>query len=182
MGRRRKHKRKRHRVHGQYADRRSIHRSEKDGVNGTVSSTKPLSYGGNLIDGFQLTFENGRITDVKAEQGEEILKELIETDEGSHYLGEIALVAHDSPISKSNILFYNTLFDENASNHLAIGSAYAFNIEGGKQMSREELAKEGLNESITHVDFMIGSGEMNIDGITADGKREPIFRNGNWAI
>ncbi|MCY8399778.1 aminopeptidase [Bacillus haynesii] len=155
---------------------------KKDGVNGTVSSTKPLSYGGNLIDGFTLTFENGRITDVKAEQGEEILKELIETDEGSHYLGEIALVAHDSPISKSNILFYNTLFDENASNHLAIGSAYAFNIEGGKQMSREELAKEGLNESITHVDFMIGSGEMNIDGITADGKRESIFRNGNWAI
>ncbi|TWK60192.1 Aminopeptidase 2 [Bacillus licheniformis] len=155
---------------------------KKDGVNGTVSSTKPLSYGGNLIDGFTLTFKNGRITDVKAEQGEEILKELIETDEGSHYLGEIALVAHDSPISKSNILFYNTLFDENASNHLAIGSAYAFNIEGGKQMSREELAKEGLNESITHVDFMIGSGEMNIDGITADGKREPIFRNGNWAI
>ncbi|MFT0802412.1 aminopeptidase [Bacillus swezeyi] len=155
---------------------------KKDGVNGTVSSTKPLSYGGNIIDGFTLTFENGRITDVKAEQGEDILKELIDTDEGSRYLGEIALVAHDSPISKSNILFYNTLFDENASNHLAIGSAYAFNIEGGKKMTREELSKEGLNESITHVDFMIGSGEMDIDGITADGKREPIFRKGNWAF
>ena len=155
---------------------------KKDGVNGTVSSTKPLSYGGNIIDGFTLTFENGRITDVKAEQGEDILKELVETDEGSHYLGEVALVAHDSPISKSNILFYNTLFDENASNHLAIGSGYAFNIEGGKEMTREQLAKEGLNESITHVDFMIGSGEMDIDGITADGKREPIFRNGNWAL
>lgn len=102
-------------------------------MNGTVSSTKPLSYGGNIIDGFTLTFENGRIIDVKAEEGEEILKELIDTDEGSHYLGEIALVAHDSPISNSNILFYNTLFDENASNHLAIGSAYAFNIEGGKR-------------------------------------------------
>ncbi|WP_277714657.1 aminopeptidase [Bacillus atrophaeus] len=155
---------------------------QKDGVNGTVSSTKPLSYGGNIIDNFTLTFKNGRIVDIKAEKGEDILKELVETDEGSHYLGEVALVPYDSPISKSDILFYNTLFDENASNHLAIGSAYAFNIEGGKQMSREELVKEGLNESITHVDFMIGSKDMSIDGITADGKREPVFRNGNWAF
>ncbi|MHA7766372.1 aminopeptidase [Bacillus atrophaeus] len=155
---------------------------QKDGVNGTVSSTKPLSYGGNIIDNFTLTFKNGRIVDIKAEKGEDILKELVETDEGSHYLGEVALVPYDSPISKSDILFYNTLFDENASNHLAIGSAYAFNIESGKQMSREELVKEGLNESITHVDFMIGSKDMSIDGITADGKREPVFRNGNWAF
>ncbi|MCY7945477.1 aminopeptidase [Bacillus atrophaeus] len=155
---------------------------QKDGVNGTVSSTKPLSYGGNIIDNFTLTFKNGRIVDIKAEKGEDILKELVETDEGSHYLGEVALVPYDSPISKSDILFFNTLFDENASNHLAIGSAYAFNIEGGKQMSREELVKEGLNESITHVDFMIGSKDMSIDGITADGKREPVFRNGNWAF
>ncbi|MCY8840967.1 aminopeptidase [Bacillus atrophaeus] len=155
---------------------------QKDGVNGTVSSTKPLSYRGNIIDNFTLTFKNGRIVDIKAEKGEDILKELVETDEGSHYLGEVALVPYDSPISKSDILFYNTLFDENASNHLAIGSAYAFNIEGGKQMSREELVKEGLNESITHVDFMIGSKDMSIDGITADGKREPVFRNGNWAF
>ncbi|MCY8512481.1 aminopeptidase [Bacillus atrophaeus] len=155
---------------------------QKDGVNGTVSSTKPLSYGGNIIDNFTLTFKNGRIVDIKAEKGEDILKELVETDEGSHYIGEVALVPYDSPISKSDILFYNTLFDENASNHLAIGSAYAFNIEGGKQMSREELVKEGLNESITHVDFMIGSKDMSIDGITADGKREPVFRNGNWAF
>ncbi|MCY8997076.1 aminopeptidase [Bacillus inaquosorum] len=155
---------------------------QKDGIDGVVSSTKPLSYGGNIIENFTLTFENGRIVDIKAEKGEDILKELVETDEGSHYLGEVALVPYDSPISQSNILFYNTLFDENASNHLAIGSAYAFNIEGGKQMSREELVKEGLNESITHVDFMVGSQDMNIDGITADGKREPIFRNGNWAF
>ncbi|MCG8395418.1 aminopeptidase [Bacillus atrophaeus] len=155
---------------------------QKDGVNGIVSSTKPLSYGGNIIDNFTLIFKNGRIVDIKAEKGEDILKELVETDEGSHYLGEVALVPYDSPISKSDILFYNTLFDENASNHLAIGSAYAFNIEGGKQMSREELVKEGLNESITHVDFMIGSKDMSIDGITADGKREPVFRNGNWAF
>lgn len=152
----------------------------KTGVNGHVSSTKPLSYGGNIIDEFTVTFENGRITKVTAKEGEEVLKKLVETDEGSHYLGEIALVPHHSPISESNILFYNTLFDENASNHLAIGSAYAFCIEGGKTMSQEELEKNGLNTSITHVDFMIGSEQMNIDGITTDGQEEPIFRNGNW--
>ncbi|WP_243385901.1 aminopeptidase [Bacillus kexueae] len=155
---------------------------KKDGVNGVVSSTKPLSYGGNIIDNFSLTFENGRIVEVKAEKGEEILKKLVETDEGSHYLGEIALVPHESPISNSNILFYNTLFDENASNHLAIGSAYAFCIEGGKSMSEEELEANGLNQSITHVDFMIGSAEMDIDGILPDGTTTPIFRKGNWAF
>lgn len=154
----------------------------KTGVNGIVSSTKPLSFGGNIIDEFSLTFENGKIIDVKAKEGEEILKHLVETDEGSHYLGEVALVPHNSPISQSNILFFNTLFDENASNHLAIGSAYAFCIEGGKKMTTEELEEQGLNDSITHVDFMIGSAEMNIDGITADGKVESIFRNGDWAI
>lgn len=154
----------------------------KTGVNGVVSSTKPLSYGGNIIDRFSLTFENGRIVDVKAEEGEDILKRLVDTDEGSHYLGEVALVPFNSPISQSNTLFFNTLFDENASNHLAIGSAYAFCIEGGKKMSSEELEKNGLNESITHVDFMIGSAEMNIEGVTADGKTEAIFRNGNWAF
>jgi aminopeptidase len=154
----------------------------KTGVNGVVSSTKPLSYGGNIIDRFTLTFENGKIVDVKAEVGEEILKHLVETDEGSHYLGEVALVPYHSPISQSNILFYNTLFDENASNHLAIGSAYAFCIEGGKTMSADELKEHGINESLTHVDFMIGSAEMDIDGITADGKVEPIFRNGDWAF
>ncbi|MEK4533304.1 aminopeptidase [Solibacillus sp. FSL K6-1554] len=154
----------------------------KDGVNGYVSSTKPLSYGGNIIDNFKLTFENGRIVQVEAAQGEEVLKNLVATDEGSHYLGEVALVPFHSPISQSNILFYNTLFDENASNHLAIGSAYAFCIEGGKSMSSDELKAQGLNESITHVDFMIGSEQMNIDGVTADGQSEPVFRNGNWAF
>ncbi|WP_419956546.1 aminopeptidase [Neobacillus niacini] len=154
----------------------------RDGVNGTVASTKPLSYGGNIIDRFSVTFENGRIVDYKAEEGEEFLKRLVETDEGSHYLGEVALVPFNSPISQSNVLFYNTLFDENASNHLAIGSAYAFCIEGGKQMSSEELKENGLNDSITHVDFMIGSQEMNIDGIKADGTSEPVFRKGNWAF
>lgn len=154
----------------------------KDGVNGYVSSTKPLSYGGNIIDNFKITFENGRIVNVEAEQGEEVLKNLVATDEGSHYLGEVALVPFQSPISQSNILFYNTLFDENASNHLAIGSAYAFCLEGGKTMSREELLEHGLNQSITHVDFMIGSEKMNIDGITEDDQAEPVFRNGNWAF
>ncbi|MBB6675285.1 aminopeptidase [Cohnella nanjingensis] len=154
----------------------------KDGVNGYVSSTKPLSYGGNLIDGFKITFANGRIERVEAEQGQAILEKLVEADEGSHYLGEVALVPHRSPISESNILFYNTLFDENASNHLAIGSGYAFNIEGGKTMSPEQLAAHGVNASVTHVDFMIGSAEMDIDGIRRDGTVVPIFRAGNWAI
>lgn len=154
----------------------------KEGVNGYVSSTKPLSYGGNIIDDFKITFEKGRIVKVEAKQGEEVLKNLVATDEGSHYLGEVALVPHDSPISNSGLLFFNTLFDENASNHLAIGSAYAFCLEGGKTMSPEELMENGLNQSITHVDFMVGSAEMNIDGITEDGQREPVFRKGNWAF
>ncbi|WP_309478721.1 aminopeptidase [Brevibacillus agri] len=154
---------------------------KKDGVNGTVRSTKPLSYHGNVIENFTLTFEQGKIVSVSAEKGEEALKQLVATDEGSHYLGEVALVPHQSPISLSNIIFYNTLFDENASNHLAIGSAYSVNIEGGAAMSQEELAAHGINTSLVHVDFMIGSAEMNIDGETADGVREPLFRNGNWA-
>lgn len=154
----------------------------KYGVNGYVSSTKPLSYAGNIIDQFTITFKDGKIIKVEAKTGEDILKQLVETDEGSHYLGEVALVPHQSPISQSNILFYNTLFDENASNHFAIGSAYSFCLEGGKKMSKEELEKHGLNSSITHVDFMVGSADMNIDGITEDGKIEAIFRNGNWAF
>ncbi|MBE1555878.1 aminopeptidase [Sporosarcina limicola] len=154
----------------------------KTGVNGYVSSTKPLSYGGNIIDHFKITFKDGRILDVAAEQGEEVLKRLIDTDEGAKHLGEVALVPHASPISQSELLFYNTLFDENASNHLAIGSAYAFCIKGGKKMSREELEKNGLNQSITHVDFMIGSDKMDIDGILDDGSTEAVFRSGNWAF
>jgi aminopeptidase len=153
----------------------------KTGVNGYVTSTMPLSYGGNIINDFTLTFENGRIVSVKAKKGEEILKNLIATDEGSSYLGEVALVPFNSPISRSNVLFFNTLFDENASNHLAIGSPYPICLEGGKTMISEELVKNVFNESITHVDFMIGSAEMDIDGITADGTREAIFRKGNWA-
>lgn len=154
----------------------------KNGVNGYVKNTKPLSYGGNIIDDFTISFKNGRISEVKAGQGEEVLQHLIDTDEGAKHLGEVALVPHASPISESGLLFYNTLFDENASNHLAIGSAYSFCLEGGKTMSTEELEEHGLNQSITHVDFMIGSAEMDIDGVLEDGTVEPVFRNGNWAF
>jgi len=154
----------------------------KTGVNGVVTSKKPLSYGGNLIENFSLTFKDGAITDFTAEQGYETLNNLIQTDEGAKYLGELALVPHSSPISTSNLTFYNTLFDENASVHLAIGSAYAFNLEGGKEMSPEELEAEGANSSITHVDFMIGCAEMNIDAIAADGTKTAIFRDGEWVV
>ncbi|WP_289135923.1 aminopeptidase [uncultured Brevibacillus sp.] len=153
----------------------------KTGVNGKVTSTKPLSYHGNLIENFTLTFKDGKIVEATAKKGEASLKQLIETDEGSHYLGEVALVPHLSPISQSNIIFYNTLFDENASNHLAIGNAYSVNIENGAKMTKEELEQYGINTSMTHVDFMIGSAKMDIDGETADGNRGPIFRKGNWA-
>lgn len=154
----------------------------KGGVDGYVSSTKPLSYSGNIIDDFKITFEKGRIVDVEAAEGETVLKNLIATDEGSHYLGEVALVPHQSPISDSGLLYYNTLFDENASNHLAIGSAYTFCVENGTSMTQDELAVAGLNQSMTHVDFMVGSGEMDIDGIKEDGTVIPVFRNGNWAF
>ncbi|WP_026700473.1 aminopeptidase [Salibacterium aidingense] len=154
----------------------------KTGVNGHVTNTKPLNYSGNVIDGFTIHFKDGKITDYEAEEGEETLKTLIETDEGSHYLGEVALVPHSSPISQSGDLFYNTLFDENASSHLAIGSAYAFCIENGPDMTKEEKEEHGLNSSITHVDFMVGSGDMDIDGILPDGTSEPIMRKGEWAL
>ncbi|SFS37547.1 aminopeptidase [Paenibacillus sp. 453mf] len=154
----------------------------RTGVNGTVSSTKPLSYSGNIIDNFTFTFENGRVTKVTAEKGEETLKGLVGMDDGSHYLGEVALVPHHSPISDSNILFYKTLFDENASCHLAIGSAYSACVEGGTELSPEELRERGLNTSVAHTDFMIGSGKLDIIGITKDGKEEAVFKQGNWAF
>ena len=110
------------------------------------------------------------------------MKQLLDTDEGAKSIGEVALVPHDSPISNSGLLYYQTLFDENASNHLALGAAYPTNVKGGKDMSEEELEKAHLNQSITHVDFMIGDAEMDIDGINEDGTREPVFRKGNWAF
>ena len=154
----------------------------KTGVNGYVSNTKPLVYQGNIIDDFTLTFEQGKIVKAEAGVGNDLLQQLISVDEGSSYLGEVALVPHESPISASNILFYNTLFDENASNHLAIGEAYPTCLAGGRDMTDKELAAVGANISITHEDFMIGSAEMAIDGILADGTAEPIFRKGSWAF
>jgi Leucyl aminopeptidase (aminopeptidase T) len=154
----------------------------RTGVNGTISSTKPLSYNGNIVDNFSFTFENGRVVDFKAEQGEEAIKGLLDTDDAAKFLGEVALVPHTSPISDSNILFYKTIFDENASCHLALGSAYASCIKGGAGLSREELLARGLNQSMAHTDFMVGSAELNLYGITEDGTREPILVNGNWAV
>ncbi len=150
-------------------------------VDGYVSSTKPLSYAGTIISGMKFTFKDGKVVDFSAEQGEEALKNLLAIDEGAKHLGEVALVPDPSPISQSGLIFYNTLFDENASNHLAFGSAYAFNLQGGTEMSEEELAAAGLNRSQTHVDFMVGSDKMNIDGIKEDGTVVPVFRNGDWA-
>lgn len=154
----------------------------RTGVNGKVSSTKPLNYGGNIINDFTLTFKNGKVIDFTAEEGYTHLEKLIETDEGSHYLGEVALVPHNSPISNSNIVFYNTLFDENASCHLALGKAYPICIQDGTKMSDDELLKNGVNFSLTHEDFMIGSEDLDIVGTTIDGKQIQIFKNGNWAI
>ncbi|RAP78171.1 aminopeptidase [Paenibacillus montanisoli] len=151
-------------------------------INGKVVSSKPLSYNGNLIDRFSITFKEGRITEYTAEVGYDALKGLIETDEGSHYLGEIALVPFQSPISDTNLTFYNTLFDENAACHLAIGFAFPFCIEGGLGMSKDELSERGLNQSLTHVDFMIGTADLDIDGVRPDGSVEPLFRGGNWAF
>lgn len=150
-------------------------------VDGYVSSTKPLSYAGTIISGMKFTFKDGKVVDFSAEQGEEALKNLLAIDEGAKHLGEVALVPDPSPISQSGLIFYNTLFDENASNHLAFGSGYAFNLQGGTEMSEEELAEAGLNRSQTHVDFMVGSDKMNIDGIKEDGTIVPVFRNGDWA-
>lgn len=154
----------------------------KYGVNGTVSSTKPLNYGGSLINHFSLTFKDGEVVDFKAEQGEDTLKHLLETDEGAKRLGEIALVPHESPVSQSGLIFYNTLFDENASCHIALGKAYPINIANGSNMTKEELDKHGVNDSMTHVDFMIGSEKLDIDGVLQDGTTEPVFRNGTWAL
>ncbi|MGQ7342857.1 aminopeptidase [Streptococcus suis] len=151
-------------------------------ADGYVTSTKPLSYNGNIIEGIKVTFKDGEIVDVTAEKGDEVMKKLVFDNAGARGLGEVALVPDKSPISQSGVTFFNTLFDENASNHLAIGQAYAFSIEGGTEMSQEKLKEAGLNRSDVHVDFMIGSNKMNIDGIREDGTRVPIFRDGEWAI
>lgn len=155
---------------------------DKDRVDGVVYSALPLNYQGNLLDRFSLTFEQGRITGYSAEQGYDTLRELVETDEGSHHLGELALIPKQSPISEMGILFYNTLYDENASCHFAIGRGFAECVEGGREMSEEELFRCGVNRSATHVDFMIGTDDLQITGIRADGTEIPLFRDGNWAF
>jgi aminopeptidase len=155
------------------------HRARAEGV---VRSSRPLSYGGTLITDFTLRFEQGRVTEATAATGEEVLRRLLATDEGAARLGEVALVPDSSPISRTGLLFANTLFDENAASHLALGNGYRFCVEGGATMASEEFAAVGGNNSATHVDFMIGSGELSIDGITASGAVEPVMRNGEWAF
>jgi aminopeptidase len=155
------------------------HRARADGV---LRASRPLNYAGTLITGFSLAFEGGRVTKVEAATGQEVLQEVVATDEGAARLGEVALVPDSSPISRSGILFANTLFDENAACHLAFGNAYRFCIAGGAPMSNDEFMAAGGNVSATHVDFMIGSGELQIDGLTADGQTEPVMRDGEWAF
>lgn len=151
-------------------------------IDGKVVSTKPLSYNGNIISKFELTFKDGQIIDFKADDNYDVLKNLINTDEGTKSLGEVALISHDSPISNSNILFYETLFDENASCHLAIGACYPTNVKGGTEMSKEELYKLGGNNSMEHVDFMFGSKDMSIIGLTYDNQEVEVFKDGNFVF
>ncbi|WP_199086185.1 aminopeptidase [Bosea sp. ASV33] len=150
-------------------------------VEGHVSSTKPLSYQGSLIDQIQVRFEGGRIVEAKASRGEAVLNKVLDTDEGARRLGEVALVPHSSPISKSGILFYNTLFDENASCHIALGQCYSKCFVDGANLTPEQIAAQGGNKSLIHIDWMIGSGEVDIDGVHEDGRRVPVFRKGEWA-
>src|SRR5690606_12403622 len=147
-------------------------------VNGIVYSSKPLNYGSNLIENFSLVFEDGKVVDFEAEKGQDLLAEMMEMDEGSKYLGEVALVPFSSPIQRAGILFLNTLFDENAACHLALGKAYPTCIEGGADMSEEELEAHGVNDSMNHEDFMIGTEDLSIVGITSEGEEIEIFKDG----
>ncbi len=152
----------------------------KDRADGTVSATKPLSYMGTLIEDIHVRFEAGRIVEARASRGQEVLQNLIDTDDGARRLGEVALVPHSSPIASSGLLFYNTLFDENAASHIALGQAYTSCLVGGDKASPEELAQRGANTSLIHVDWMIGSNKLDIDGITSAGNAEPVMRQGEW--
>jgi aminopeptidase len=154
----------------------------KDRINGHVSASMPLSYSGALLEGFSLTFENGRVVKAIAEKNEAVLQKLIKADEGASSLGEVALVPHNSPIAQSGLLYYDPLIDENAACHLALGRAYKFTLKGAESLSDAEFQARGGNVSIVHVDFMIGSGEMNIDGLRTDGATEPVMRQGEWAF
>lgn len=150
-------------------------------VEGHVSSTKPLSHQGTLIDDIQVRFEGGRIVEAKASKGEAVLNKVLDTDDGARRLGEVALVPHSSPISASGVLFYNTLFDENASCHIALGQCYSKCFLNGASLSQEQIKAQGGNSSLIHIDWMIGSGQVDIDGIRADGSKVPVMRQGEWA-
>lgn len=150
-------------------------------VEGHVRATKPLAHQGTLIEDIEVRFSAGRITEARATRGEDVLRKLLDTDEGARRLGEVALVPHSSPISQSGLLFYNTLFDENAACHIALGQCYSKCFRDGSGLTEEEIAARGGNASLIHVDWMIGSGEVDIDGLTADGGRTPVFRQGEWA-
>ena len=152
----------------------------REKVNGVVYASKPLAWNGTLIENFHLVFKDGRVTEVYAEKEEEALKQLVGFDEGSSHLGEVALVPYDSPVSRSGILFLNTLYDENAACHLALGSCYPENISGGLTMNDDELKAAGGNVSRQHVDFMFGTSDLCADGIMSDGTAVPVFRNGNF--
>jgi aminopeptidase len=152
----------------------------KDRADGTVTATKPLSYQGTMIEGIRVRFEKGRIVEAQATKGEEVLRKLIGTDDGARRLGEVALVPHSSPIAASGQVFLHTLFDENAASHIALGQAYSSCLREGDKLSPEQLAGKGANSSLIHVDWMIGSGELDIDGITATGTAEPLMRRGEW--
>jgi aminopeptidase len=155
--------------------------AHKDRVDGTVRASKPLSYGSTLIDGFSVTFERGRIVTMTAEKNADTLQRLLDTDEGARRLGEVALVPNSSPISQSGLLYYNTLFDENAASHVALGNAYKFTLKRGNDMSDAEFEQAGGNRSAVHVDFMIGSGDLDVDGVLPGGSTEPLMRKGEWA-
>jgi aminopeptidase len=153
------------------------HRARVDGV---VASTKPLSYMGTLIKDIRVRFEAGRIVDAKATQGVEVLRRVLDTDEGARRLGEVALVPYSSPISQSGLLFFSTLFDENAASHIALGQAYSECFVDSGKVSREELAARGANASLIHIDWMIGSSQIDVDGLSAYGSAEPLMRRGDW--
>jgi len=150
-------------------------------VDGTVSSTKPLSYQGTLIDNIKVTFKDGKIIEAHASKGEEVLQKVLKSDEGASRIGEVALVPHSSPISQSGIIFYNTLFDENAASHIALGQCYSKCFKGDLDLSKEEISKRGGNSSMIHIDWMIGSNEIDVDGIDHEGNSIPVFRKGEWA-
>jgi len=152
----------------------------KDRVSGFVTASKPLSYQGMLIENIRVRFEHGRIVDAAASAGQEVLQNLISTDEGACRLGEVALVPHSSPVSQSGLLFFNTLFDENAASHIALGQAYSSCVKGGHHMDKEALAAKGANDSLIHVDWMIGSDKINVFGVASDGSEEPLMRLGEW--